>query len=138
MLFIFDLHPLFNDIDEINYLLSFESSNVQISFDQDSDPALTQAVVARLLGNTNVQDPGADTSKNTTNPNNGMVSSIPNPVLKFLNAREAPKVVNIKAGSDKNSSSNVDVRKMHHAGGYDVTSYEARNWSEIHMHIGCL
>ena len=113
------------------------NSNVQISFDQDSDPALTQAVVARLLGNTNVQDPSADTSKNTTNPNNGMVSSIPNPVLKFLNAREAPKVVSIKAESDKNGS-NVDVRKMHHAGGYDVTSYEARNWSEIHMHIGCL
>jgi len=69
-----------------------------------------------------------------------MVSSIPNPVLKFLNAREVPKVVSIKAESEKknSTSSNVDVRKMHHAGGYDVASYEARNWSEIHMHIGCL
>lgn len=107
-------------------------------FLQDSDPALTQAVVARLLGNTNIQDTLAEANKSTNNPANGMVSSIPNPVLKFLNAREVPKVVSIKSENAANGNSNIDLRKMHHAGGYDFSSYEARNWSEIHMHIGSL
>lgn len=95
-------------------------------------------MVARLLGNTNVQDSSVEANKNTNNPTNGIISSIPNPVLKFLNAREAPKVVTIKSEGVNNNNSNVDLRKMHHAGGYDFSSYEARNWSEIHMHIGCL
>lgn len=101
---------------------------------QDSDPALTQAVVARLLGNTN----GPAESTETAAAPAAMVSSIPNPVLKFLNSREAPKALTIKSESANNNrnNTNVDLRKMHHAGGYDFGSYEMRNWSEIHMHIG--
>lgn len=90
-------------------------------------------MVARLLGNTNVS---SETVDPTTAPA-ALQSSVPNPVLKFLNSREAPKAVTIKSESTRNSS-NGDLRKMHQAGGYDFSSYEMRNWAEIHMHISHL
>lgn len=119
----------------ILYSWAFYTSLSHASTFQDSDPALTQAVVARLLGNTNGPSDAVDTA---TTPA-AMVSSIPNPVLKFLNSREAPKALTIKSeDAHSRNNTNIDLRKMHHAGGYDFSSYEMRNWSEIHMHIGQL
>jgi hypothetical protein len=54
-------------------------------------------------------------------------------VLKFLHAREEPKVLSMKAQQEPRQ--NVDVRNMHQAGGYDNGSYEQRNWAEINMHL---
>jgi hypothetical protein len=97
--------------------------------------------VARLLGNTNhAQSENADANNSAStaaaNPISMAAASIPNPVLKFLNSREPPKALVIKSEASNNpNATNVDLRKMHQAGGYDFSSYEARNWSEIYMHI---
>lgn len=101
---------------------------------QDTDPSLTQAVVSRLLGNTSATGGAASTSSGSAFPPTTLPSaSMPNPVLKFLNSREVPKAVSIKTASSA-ANGNVDLRKMHQAGGYDFGSYEQRNWMEINLH----
>ena len=113
-------------------LIIFTSSH---KFLQDTDPALTQAVVSRLLGNTSASSATTTTdagASGTAFPPAAPSAAIPNPVLKFLNSREEPKAVTIK--SEPSANLNVDIRKMHQAGGYDFGSYEQRNWSEIMLH----
>jgi hypothetical protein len=96
---------------------------------QDSDPSLTQAVISRLLGNTSGSAEAAAANPVALSA----AAALPNPVLKFLHAREEPKVVSMRAQQEPRH--NVDVRKMHQAGGYDNSSYEQRNWAEINMHL---
>ena len=94
---------------------------------------MTQAMVSRLLGY-NSSGGGTDAEAAAAPQAQSMASAaIPNPVLKFLNQREEPKVVSIKAETDQQKlvKSNAELRRMHHAGGYDFSSYERRNWSEI-------
>jgi hypothetical protein len=85
-------------------------------------------VISRLLGNTSGS---AETASHpAVLP---AAAALPNPVLKFLHAREEPKVVSMP--SQHEPRQNVDVRRMHQAGGYDNSSYEQRNWAEINMHL---
>ena len=97
---------------------------------QEADPALTQAVMSRLMGK-NAANKSSDTTATQPMP---AAASLPNPVLKFLNSREEPKVISMK-GNQGGPKHNMDLRKMHQAGGYDITEYEQRNWSEIKLHI---
>lgn len=98
---------------------------------QEADPSMTQAVMSRLMG-------GSSTLGDAATPAQTMApaaSALPNPVLKFLHAREEPKVVGMKPAASE-PHRNVDVRKMHQAGGYDISLYEKRNWAEIQFHLG--
>jgi hypothetical protein len=92
---------------------------------------MTQAVMSRLMGGPSTSTSTAEATSSQAPP-----SALPNPVLKFLYSREEPKVVNMKVGQQKEPHRNVDVRKMHQAGGYDISLYEQRNWAEIQYHLG--
>lgn len=61
----------------------------------------------------------------------------PNPVMVFLCQRELPKALHIKSVEEQRHQQHLAhkdnklLRKMHQAGGYEFSSYEKRNWSEI-------
>ena len=92
-------------------------------------------MVSRLLGNTNTTTTSNTTAAATATTN---TAALPNPVLKFLYSREEPKVISINNTTDSKSHtirSNIDIRKLHQAGGYDYNLYEQRNWYEIKRHL---
>eukprot|EP00600_Ochromonadales_sp_CCMP1393_P005205 CAMPEP_0174965244 /NCGR_PEP_ID=MMETSP0004_2-20121128/6331_1 /TAXON_ID=420556 /ORGANISM="Ochromonas sp., Strain CCMP1393" /LENGTH=247 /DNA_ID=CAMNT_0016214065 /DNA_START=139 /DNA_END=882 /DNA_ORIENTATION=- len=105
----------------------------QMMLGGDADPSL----MARLLGGQSGVDapatqtqqqqpskPESITPANATTPG----SAAPNPVMMFLCQREEPKPI---SKTQKTIKHNHDLRKMHQAGGYDFSSYEKRNWTEM-------
>lgn len=93
--------------------------------------------MSRLMGGGQGNGTGADASApGPVAPGSVPQSSaLPNPVLKFLHSREEPKAVDMKASQHRQPHSNVDLRKMHQAGGYDINLYEQRNWAEVQYHL---
>ena len=101
-------------------------------------------MIARLLGTKTEGE--TSTANSTLNaPAAATSSGAPNRVMMFLCQREEPKAISIKSDAvsqqqplqqkHQQVNSNIDLRRMHHASGYDPSNYEKRNWTEIYQHI---
>eukprot|EP01039_Chlorochromonas_danica_P008736 gene8736-9629_t len=83
---------------------------------------------------------GGDSSKNASSSQpvtNGSAQAAPVPstLQAFLNQRPLPE--RLVDGERKRAAirSSEDSRKLHRAGGYDYSCYEARNWAQIRCEL---